>query len=89
MTLDLHIHVDSQSPEGQVIESIAKRDRVSPEEALMHILSQLAGTQLSPAEQMWGAFSSPGDSSLLDDVVAEAYERRLQDQPRDFRGICN
>jgi hypothetical protein len=34
MTFDLHIHIDSRSPEGHVVESIVARDHVSPEEAV-------------------------------------------------------
>jgi len=35
MTLDLHISIDSLSPEGQVVESIVSRNHVSPEEAIL------------------------------------------------------
>jgi len=66
------------------VESIVTRDNVSPQEAVIRLLKQLAETQQSPAEKMWGAFSSPEDSQMLDEIVDEAYKRRLSDQPRDF-----
>lgn len=62
MTLDVLVHIDSQSPEGRIVESIVSRDNVSPEEAVLRLLKQLVD-QRNPGDQMWGAFSSP-DSTL-------------------------
>ncbi len=85
MSFDIsNLHIADGSPEGQVVEAIISRDHVSPEEAVRRALRQLALPGRSPAEQMWGAFSSPEDSAMLDEIVAEAYERRLADQPRDL-----
>jgi len=84
MTIDLHICLESESPEGKIIETIASRDNVSPEAAVMHLLREMVNRKDTPAEQMWGAFSSPEDAALIEDVAREAYERRLLDQPRDF-----
>jgi len=41
MTFDIHLHIDSQSPEGHALEALVKRERVSPEEAIRHLLLQI------------------------------------------------
>ena len=38
MTFDVLLHIDDQSPEGSVVQSIMRRDSVSPEEAVMSLL---------------------------------------------------
>ena len=82
MTFDLHIHFDSQSPEGHVVESIVSRDRVSPEEAVLRVLREKG--RPTPAQEMIGALSDPESIAILDEVVAEAYRMRRLDQTRDF-----
>jgi len=64
MTLDILVHIDSQSPEGRIVGDIVTRDHVTPEEAVLRLLKQLAD-QRSPADQIWGAFSSPEDAGRL------------------------
>lgn len=61
-----------------------QREQVSPEEAVLRALRQVPLPQPSPADEMWGAFASSEDANLLDDIEAEAYARRLADQPRDL-----
>lgn len=84
MTFDLHVQIEDHSPEALVLESIINRDHVSAEEAVRRALRHPALSAKSPSEAMIGAFSSPDDSSLLDDIVREAYEHRRTDQPRDL-----
>ena len=38
MTFDVHLHIDDQSPEGSAVQTIMRCDRVSPEEAVKHLL---------------------------------------------------
>jgi hypothetical protein len=42
MTFDLHIHIDDQSPESYVLESIISRDNVSAEDAVRTALRGMA-----------------------------------------------
>jgi len=42
MTFDFHIHIDDQSPESFLLESIISRDRVSPEDAIRTALRGMA-----------------------------------------------
>jgi hypothetical protein len=42
MTFDLHIHIDDQSPEALALETIARRERVSPEDAVKRLLKAFA-----------------------------------------------
>ena len=41
MTFDVNMSIDSQSPEGNVVESIMARDHVTPEEAIRRVLRGL------------------------------------------------
>ncbi|MGO8671144.1 MAG: hypothetical protein ACLQVD_07265 [Capsulimonadaceae bacterium] len=82
MTFDLQIHIDSQSPEGRVLDFIINRDRVSPEDAILGVLRERG--RLNPAQEMIGALSDPESVAILDEVVADAYRMRSLDQPRDF-----
>ena len=50
MKFDIHIQIDDQSPEGQVLKSIVSRDRVSPNEAARTALREFAEI-LSAAQQ--------------------------------------
>jgi len=82
MTFDLHIRIESDSPEGHILEDIVKRDHVSHEEAVLKVLREKSG--LSPGQQMLGAFSSADDAAMFNEIVHEAYDRRMLDQPRDY-----
>ena len=79
---DIHLEIDKNTPEGRVIEHVVQAQRVSPGEAVRNVLRQLA--RKTPAEAMLGAFSSPEDLLLLDEVMELARERRTADLPRDF-----
>ena len=85
MTFDFHMHIDSQSPEGHVVESIISRDHVSPEEAVLRILREKG--RPNPEQEMIGALSDPESIAILDEVVAEAYRMRGQDQNAILSGL--
>jgi len=82
MAFDLHIHIDSESLEANVVESIVRRDHVSPEEAVLRVLREKGA--LSPAQEMIGAFSSPEDLAIMDEAMQHVRELRASDQLRDF-----
>ena len=84
MTFNLHICIDSQSPEGHSLESMVSRDHVSPEEAIRRALRHPALAKRTPAEEMFGAFSSPEDVALIDEVMEYVRELRETDRLRDF-----
>jgi hypothetical protein len=87
MSYDIrNLHIAEDSPEGHVISAVMARDHVTPEEAVRSILRRAypAGREITPAEEMIGALSDPESVALLDEVVAEAYRARSQDQLRDF-----
>jgi hypothetical protein len=82
VTYDICLHIDQNTPEGRVIEQVVQAQQVSPEEAVRNVLRQRA--KKTPAEAMLGAFSSPEDSALIDEVMELARERRKYNQPRDY-----
>ena len=84
MVFDIHVHIDSQSLEGHVLESIVNRENVSPEEAILTGLRHPALAQRTPAEDMIGAFSRPEDAAAIDDAMQYVRELRATDQLRDF-----
>ena len=79
---DIHLRIDQNTPEGRVIEQAVQAQHVSPDEAVRNVLRQRA--KKTPAEEMLGAFSSPEDAALIDEVMELARERRKADIPRDF-----
>ena len=76
MAYDIHIHIDSQSLEGHVVESIISRDHVSPEEAVLRALRHPALAKPTPVDEMWEAFSSPKDSASMDEAMESVRELR-------------
>jgi len=84
MTFDLHIHIDDRSPESYALESIIRRDRVSPEEAVRRALRHPALAKRTPADEMIGAFSSPEDAAIIDEAMQSVHELRDTDRLRDF-----
>lgn len=86
MPFDLHFSIPDNSQEAQVIQRVATNGHITREQAARQLLAE--GAKLhgkkTPAQEMWGAFSSPEDAAMLDDIVTEAYALRLADQPRDF-----
>ena len=65
---------------------MAATERITPEQAVTRILTDAAKFQgkKTPAEEMLGAFSSPDDLALMDEVMEVVHARRLADVPRDF-----
>lgn len=86
MAFDLHISIPENSLEAQVIRQVADAERVTQEQAAKILLIEGAKFhgKKTPAQEMWGAFSSPEEVAMLDDIVTEAYALRLADQPRDL-----
>lgn len=84
MTFDIHIHIDDQSQEALNLETIINRDGVSPEEAVRRILRNVTISSNSPGEEMIGAFSSPEDIALMDEVMKSVQELRASAQLREF-----
>ena len=82
MTFNLQINIDSESPEGHVLEDIVNRDHISPEEAVLQLLRERSG--ISPAREMLGAFADTDDPAMLAEIVQEAYQQRLLNQPREY-----
>ena len=86
MPFDLHFSIPDDSQEAQVILRVATTEHLTREQAARRLLAE--GAKLhgkkTPAQEMWGAFSSPEDTAMLDEIVTEAYALRLADQPRDF-----
>jgi hypothetical protein len=60
------------------------RDLVSPEEAVRRALRHPALAKRTPAEEMIGAFSSPEDVALIDEVMQSVHDLRETDRLRDF-----
>jgi hypothetical protein len=86
MAFDLHISIQHNSEEAQAIQQVADAENVTQEQAARILLVEGAKFhgRKTPAQEMWGAFSSPEDIAMLDDIVTEAYALRLADQPRDL-----
>ena len=86
MAFDLHISIPDHSPAGQAVQRLVSDEHVTPEQAVTRILNEAARQhgKKTPAQEMWGAFSSPEDAAMLEEIVTEAYALRLADQPRDF-----
>ncbi len=85
MSFDIsNLHIADDSPEGRVLEAIVNRDQITPEEAIRRVLREMDVSAVTPAEQMWGAFSSPEDAAVLDQAMKVASERRQYDEPRDL-----
>src|ERR1700678_2657645 len=86
MAFDLHITIPESSPAGQVVQRVAVAENITLEQAVTRILTDVAKQQgkKTPAQEVWGAFSSPEKVDMLDDIVTEAYALRLARQPRNF-----
>lgn len=86
MALEFHLQIQENSLQAKVLQSLAAERHISPEEVAQQLLEEAisARTQSTPAQQMVGAFSSVEESSMLEEIVAEAYELRSASQPRDF-----
>ncbi len=71
-----NLHIDEDSPEGQVLEAIMKRDQISPEEAIRRALMQSSVAEKNPAQRLIGLFSSEQDATLMDEVIDLTREGR-------------
>jgi hypothetical protein len=86
MAFDLHITLSESSREVQIIQQVATQEHITPEQAATRLIiegAKLHG-QKSPAEQMWGAFSSEEDSAITDEAMKHVRAMRQTDQLRDF-----
>lgn len=77
-----NLHIESGSPEGQVIQAIVEREHVAPEEALRRALRQVG--QPNAAQRMIGLFSSPEDAELIDETMALVRESRQTQTSREI-----
>jgi hypothetical protein len=86
MPFDLHISIPDGSPAAHVVQQLAEAEQITPEQAAEQLLTEAARLhgKKTPAQEMWGAFSSPEDVAMLDEIVAKAYMLRLADRPREF-----
>lgn len=86
MAFDFRIHIAENSQQAQVIQDLAAEQHITPEEAAQRVFNEGLNlhTKPTPIQQTWGALSSPAEIAMLDDIVAEAYEQRLANPPRDF-----
>jgi hypothetical protein len=86
MAFDLHIPENSQR--GQAIQMIVAEQHITPEEALGKIVDDGLRATLNgkktPAEEMWGAFSSDEDSAITDEAMKYVHAMRQTDRLRDF-----
>ena len=83
MAFDLHISIPENSPAGQVIQRLSQSAHITPEQAVTQILAEVAARK-TPAEEMWGAFSSDEDSALMDGVLELVQEGRRTPTTRDI-----
>ena len=75
----LEIDLADNSKEAQALASIARRDHVSPEEAVRSILRNVwptARTERNFIKEGKGMFKDPVDAQILDEAVALALEER-------------
>jgi hypothetical protein len=75
---NLHVIIQENSPRAKLIELLAVQSGSTPEEMAQSLLDEAIDARLkkAPASQMWGACAEPAEATLLDEIVAEAYEIR-------------
>lgn len=83
MAFDLHISIPENSPAALVIQRVSADEEITLEQAVTRILTE-AASRKSPAEEMWGAFSSDEDSALMDDVITLVRESRATETTRNI-----
>ncbi len=85
MAFDLHINIPENSPAGQAVRRVVVTENLTPEQAVRRILTDAAkGQAKTPAEEMWGAFSSDEDSAITDEAMKHVRAMRQTDRLRDF-----
>lgn len=87
----LTLNIEENTPQARSIEAFAEAQHVSPTEAALKLLAALPVTRKSKAtpaaRRILGAFSSPEDAALMDDVIEIIHterERQKAELPRDF-----
>lgn len=84
MAFDLHLSISESSPEGQNLQAIILRDRVTPEEAIRIVLRQPELVSKTPASRMIGAFSSDEDTAITDEAMKYVRAVREANHLRDY-----
>jgi hypothetical protein len=87
MAFDPQLSIPEQSRLDHVLRQIVATEQITPEEAATRLMTEgakLHDGKKTPAEEMLGAFSSPEDVALMDEVMEIVHARRLADGPRDF-----
>lgn len=87
MTFDIpSLHIDSASPEGQVVEGIIRREHVTPEEAVLRALRGFANgpaaSDEKPGELLFGLFSDGPE--LMSRIAEEARGARDREAVKEF-----
>ncbi len=77
------LHLDDDSPEGRAVRTIVAREGVTPEEAVRVALRE-AECPRTPAEEMWGLFSSPEDLAIFEEAMAMTRDPRHIGTEREF-----
>lgn len=86
MAFDLHLTLPEDSPVAQAVRRVAASEHISHEAAAEQLISQGAELRVkrTPAQEMLGAFGSPEEVALLDEVMEIVHARRAADLPRDL-----
>jgi hypothetical protein len=51
MAFDLHLHIDSGTPESQALEAIVEREHITPEEAIRVVLRRAGDTSYGQGQE--------------------------------------
>ena len=88
MAFDLHLSIPENTPRWKAVQQVAAEQHITPEQAAERIFDEATRAKLlgkkTPAQEMLGAFSSPEDVALMDEVMEIVHARRAADVPRDF-----
>lgn len=69
MGFEIKININEESPEGRKIREIMASEEITPEEIVRRSLNLYVHKSVSPAMALWGAFSDPVDSVILDEAM--------------------
>ena len=79
MTYELTLNITENSDIDRNIESMAGVEQISREEAALRLLAKLPRSKATPeALAIMGAFSSPEDSALMDEVMELVMSERMR-----------
>lgn len=87
MALVFHLQFEEDSRQARVIQTIAERQHITPQEVAQRLLEEAieAQTHPTPAEELLGAFSGPEDRKAVDDAMGFVRDNRKDyDVIRDF-----